>query len=656
MPSETGSRLYSTPTTIKESFTSTSTTPLYSSTNTDGVPGGVPQTDGVGTTTTTSTSAKAKGGEGISSYSTTTSHSGDLSSTTTSPFIEAVTDHGVAPPITEDATTEPGGLPEIFRTTTFQPPSSSGSLLPSSSSVIHLSSTSASVQLSGVLLQTTQPLPNGESPSVLPSSSPLCDTADPSAAPSTCLHDPPSSPWPLLSTSASDSEHAATALFSSKDPASPSSTLPRLPHPSLPLSGRETDSVFPGVRFDGNDSDGDFLSGSTSTSVFGDTPPLQTVSDPSGTTESPESSWDPPISTISLSLSPTLQTSVLLSSDFALSGSTPGRSHSFSVGVEDARYAKGSTIESFLPEISGDGFPLASDVDALCGCSLEPSVSTSWLHASPHVPLPASAWDSASLELYSSVGFSSTSGVENLLRSTTVSDSLSLYQLVRSAVSPSPHSHLLPSTHSDPPVSVAATEPGVRDSWSSASDDDDSSALPASPTATLGTPTPDGQVLDTSSSASGSALFPDALEDVDQEWDRVQSSAFEENALPYSTEAATTVPTSDQSGHTSDDLDERTSAFYFENESGSAVTSGAGGATTPAVPVVTSAAPWSLGGEEESGSGQGENLYDNETSSDFSISEHAEKESEEQPVAGKIKKPCRPETWITTSSGRQKDD
>ncbi|XP_031727095.1 receptor-type tyrosine-protein phosphatase zeta isoform X1 [Anarrhichthys ocellatus] len=622
---------------------------------------------------TTATSAKTKGGKSISSYSSTAttlrSRPSDVSSTTrSSSFIRAETDRGLARPINRDAaadgdmSTGPGGLPEI-QTPTSQP-SSSGEAVPrrpTSPGMPHFSSTATSVQLSGVLLQTTQPMSNGERTSILPStsssssssSSPLCDTADPS----TCLHDLPSSSWPVLSASASDSQHAAP--LSSKDPASPStptlpdSTLPHLPHPSHPLSGWK--SVVPDVGFDDSDSDGDLLSGSSSSSVssgdhsvFSDTPPLQTVPDPSGaTSESP--SWDPSLSTVSLSLSPTLQPSVLLSSDFTLSGTTPGLSRSLSVGFEDARYATGSTIESFLPEVSGDGFPFPSDVDPVCGCSLEPTSSSSWLHASPHVPLPSSAWNSASLELYSSVGFSSASGVgvDDLLNSLSVagSDGLSLDQPLQShsahisPTSSSSHSLLLRVTHSDLPVSVAATASAVRDPWFSASDGNSAlqtSALPSSPTASPLTPTPEGQALDTSSSASGSALIPDSPEDVDQEWDRVQTSASGDSAFPISTKVTNSAHPSatSESGQSPDDLDERSSAFYFDSESGSAITSEVGGTATPTAPAVTSASPWSLAGEEESGSGQAEGLYDNETSSDFSISEHTERESEEkEPVA-----------------------
>ncbi|XP_070686239.1 receptor-type tyrosine-protein phosphatase zeta [Pempheris klunzingeri] len=682
---------YST-TTTKEVFISTSTTSSYSSTKTGGVFGGISPKDSsektkgsVSSTAPTFTKAKTNGGKSISSHSTTTtrlrSGTSYMSSTTPSSFIQGRTVKGVVHAAKEDTTTDggvsagPGRLPEIqTESSTFQP-SSSGEALPhtrTSPSMPHLSSTTTSVRLSGVLLQTTQPLSNGERPPVLPpssssssfASSPLCDTADPSTAPSTCLHDPPSS-WPVLSASASDSQHAATAPLSSKDPASPStptlsaSTLPHLPHSSHPLSGRETDLVFPGVTSDDNDSDGELLSGSGSSptvvtsgdSVFSGTPPLQMVLDPSSTTvaaESSESSWDPSLSTVSRSLSPTLQPSVILSSDFTISGSTPGLSRSFSVGFEDSRYAMGSTIESFLPEVSGDGFSLASNVDPICGCSLEPSVSSSWLHASPHLPLPSSAWDSASLELYSSVGFPSPSGVgiDDLLHSPSMlgSDGFSLDQrlLSHSIISPSSsssHSHLLQATLSDLPVSVAATASGVGDPWFSASDVNSAlqtPAPPSSPTALPFTPTPERQALDTSSSASGSAVSPDFQEGVDQEWDRVQTSGSGEIALPYSTKVTNTVPpsTTSESGQTPDDMEDHSSAFYFESESGSAITSEVGGTATPTIPAVTSAPPWSLGGEEESGSGQGESPYDNETSSDFSISERTERESEEEePVA-----------------------
>ncbi|KAJ4918425.1 hypothetical protein JOQ06_005190 [Pogonophryne albipinna] len=318
-----------------------------------------------------------------------------------------------------------------------------------------------------------------------------------------------------------------------------------------------------------------------------------------------ESSWDPSLST--LSLSPTLQPSVFLSSDFTISSTTPGSSHSFPVAFDDARYAKGSAIESFLPEVSGDGFPLVSDVDLECDCSLEPSESSSWLHASPHVPLPSSAWASASLELYSSVGVPSASGVciDDLLRSPSVegSDGVSLHQPLLSHISPSSsssHSLLFQITHSDPPISVAA--PGIRDSWFSASDEN--------------------PPLQTS-------------EGLDQEWDRVQTSGSGDSALTYSNNVTSTAapPTTSGSGQSSGDSDDRSSAFLFDSESGSAVTTEVGGSATPTVPAVTSTSPWLLGREEESGSGQGESLYDNETSSDFSIPERTERESEkEEPV------------------------
>ncbi|XP_049928794.1 receptor-type tyrosine-protein phosphatase zeta isoform X3 [Epinephelus moara] len=170
---------YST-TTTNEGFISTSSTPVYSNAKTDGAPGGIsPDSEdnfdkkkgGVSTTAPTSNNAETKGGKSISSYSPTTttlrSRTSDVSSTTTSSsFIQAEVDQGLGRPFNKDTTdggvsAAPGGLPEIQTSTT--QPSSSGEAVqrrPTTPSMPRFSSTTTSVRLSGVLLQTTQPLSN----------------------------------------------------------------------------------------------------------------------------------------------------------------------------------------------------------------------------------------------------------------------------------------------------------------------------------------------------------------------------------------------------------------------------------------------------------------------------------------------------------------
>ncbi|MEQ2204132.1 hypothetical protein XENOCAPTIV_008421 [Xenoophorus captivus] len=409
------------------------------------------------------------------------------------------------------------------------------------------------------------------------------------------------------------------------------------------LSNGERSSIYPSSAF--------ASSPLCDLSVFSNTPPIKTVVELAHTSVAAElskSSLDFSSSTLSLSFSPTLQPSVLFSSEFTFSGVTMGLSKSATTGFEDSMYATGSTTESLVPEISSDGLLLASDVDIVCGCSLETSTTSSWLHASPHVPLPSSAKSSTSLELYSSMILLSASGVviENLptslegLGSPGVSFDHSLQSYSANSLS---SSQFLQAAHSDLHLSVTATLSVGTDSGLSASERStnfQTSSLPFPLNTSLFTPTPEEQVIDFSSSTSGSAFFTDSQEGVDQEWDKGQNSAFGVSQLPHSAKVVSTVPPfmTLESGQGPDEVEEHSSAFYFESGSGSAFHPEVGGKAEPTVSEETSGLPWSLGGTDISGSGQGEGLSDNETSSDFSISEHPEIESEEEePVAGKSK-------------------
>uniref|UniRef100_A0AAR2KXF1 protein-tyrosine-phosphatase n=1 Tax=Pygocentrus nattereri TaxID=42514 RepID=A0AAR2KXF1_PYGNA len=106
---------------------------------------------------------------------------------------------------------------------------------------------------------------------------------------------------------------------------------------------------------------------------------------------------------------------------------------------------------------------------------------------------------------------------------------------------------------------------------------------------------------------------------VDQDWGQTSGSG-DWSSAPSTLSA---VPTE----ALPEELEEvHSSSFYFENESVMESES------KTSIIAVHPSPPWALGGVEEE-SGSGENLTDNETSSDFSIPERGDKDSEEELVA-----------------------
>uniref|UniRef100_A0A671QJH3 protein-tyrosine-phosphatase n=1 Tax=Sinocyclocheilus anshuiensis TaxID=1608454 RepID=A0A671QJH3_9TELE len=125
----------------------------------------------------------------------------------------------------------------------------------------------------------------------------------------------------------------------------------------------------------------------------------------------------------------------------------------------------------------------------------------------------------------------------------------------------------------------------------------------------------DGQL---ENSASGWAL--------DLDWGQ-SSASGDESIVPYIT---TATPTEVPPDETDDGNEEHSSSFYFEGENGTDSESTEFRVTLRPSP------SWTLRGSGEEESGSGENLTDNETSSDFTIPERTERDSEEEPVEGKV--------------------
>ncbi|XP_026058639.1 receptor-type tyrosine-protein phosphatase zeta isoform X1 [Carassius auratus] len=143
----------------------------------------------------------------------------------------------------------------------------------------------------------------------------------------------------------------------------------------------------------------------------------------------------------------------------------------------------------------------------------------------------------------------------------------------------------------------------------------------------------DGQL---ENSASGWAL--------DLDWGQ-SSASGDESIVPYIT---TATPTEVPPDETDDGNEEHSSSFYFEGENGTDSESTEFRVTLHPSP------SWTLRGSGEEESGSGENLTDNETSSDFSIPERTERDSEEEPVEDASNSSHESRVGLASSKERQK--
>ncbi|KAK3558420.1 hypothetical protein QTP86_018016 [Hemibagrus guttatus] len=412
---------------------------------------------------------------------------------------------------------------------------------------------------------------NGENS---PTATPVCDSQ-------LCLHAIPMS----IPSSSMLSESASSPDWDI------SYTTPSVPYflsypvlsssPSSSVSYWDVETVSSGDDGDDGD-DGDMLSGSASGATLSNsTFPFPTFADSADSELSVSFNSEQDISQISKilsSVSPSLQPSGTLSSDY---------SSFFTSSLTDL------VVE--WADFSVKPVTVGQSHDASCISShISSSVHSLYLHLMPSSSISdmSSVVEGHSFPSFSTVG---TDGF-----STTNWDLSPL-------IEPS----------SDLQFSVTASINGIRSSETSSHVL--GSSVPSETPTVSSTSIPDATSL-LIHSADG---FLDSSASgwiVDQDW--AQSSASGNGSpTPSSPSVFSTEPQAEEV-----ELEEHSSSFYFESEN---VTEGEG--TILGVSLHPSP-PVPLGGMEEENSGSGESLTDNETSSDFSIPERADRGSKEEPV------------------------
>ncbi|XP_035379386.1 receptor-type tyrosine-protein phosphatase zeta isoform X1 [Electrophorus electricus] len=455
---------------------------------------------------------------------------------------------------------------------------------------------------SAAILQTTEPVFKGESSSSAPcvSDSPFCLHASPVFLPpsSTVLSESASTPaWNV--------PYTATVLVS--DETWPVNSFSSVSHGDVSSGCGDVD--------DGDD--GDVMSGSASGAPpCSSTLRLQTLPDLALSTWSDlelHPFYSKPLSTASPpSPLPSMRSSVPFFGDHSLVTATPYFTSSLSGIVEDTsllvEWADSSVV----------ALTVSQDNNAPCtrcpGATSSHVSIKSFLHASPLFLMPSSTWG---LPLGGGFSGDLSSVVDHSLLSSSSAGipicSAADWELC-SGVLPSPLvSHTEPS--SDLHFSITANVGSIMHSKifqlpraSVALEAPTQSPTSGPETASPRTQSGEGPL---DSSASGWVM--------DQDWGQSSASG---DGNPAS-HTPTTFPTE---GLPEEAEEEHSSSFYFESEN---VTESK--VTTAAVSLPPSP-PWAMGSVEED-SGSGESLTDNETSSDFSIPERADKDSEDEPVA-----------------------
>uniref|UniRef100_A0A671QBM4 protein-tyrosine-phosphatase n=1 Tax=Sinocyclocheilus anshuiensis TaxID=1608454 RepID=A0A671QBM4_9TELE len=487
---------------------------------------------------------------------------------------------------------------------------------------------------STVLSQTTQPVFNGESASYAPS---VSDTLS-------YVHASPVSPYSLSSVLSEpipdwDIPYTVSMLVYG----GAQSIAPSPSYPTLFLTGSVSYlDMEPVSSGDCNDDDGDddILSGSISADPqCRSTLPLQTLPEATASVVfmQPSSEHDlfESLSIVStLSTLAHLQPSVPVSNDYSLMTTTLDSDSSLSGSVKDSRLLT-EWVDSSL---------VAHTFSQDSGASTEIS-----LHASSNFLLPSSTSGlspcsgllgdpSSPVEHHS---FLSTSSTGTLLCSDADLDLRTEALLSSLPISTMPSS--------DPSISVSDTVSSVAQK---ATGQSQGAPVPIRSSTIAPTSTPEFIFIPTSvvpptvaptsapesisvvapvvpptvavSSAPESSSMP--THSADGQLENSSSASGDESIVPYIT---TATPTEVPPDETDDGNEEHSSSFYFEGENGTDSESTEFRVTLRPSP------SWTLRGSGEEESGSGENLTDNETSSDFTIPERTERDSEEEPVEGK---------------------